>query len=417
MNKDVTISIYMDSRRAKSNGKYPVKLRVYHAPTKRQKLYPLPFEMSKREFESIWNTIKPRAEHKEIRRSMQEHEHNAQVIADRVVPFSFELFEREIHRSGTNTSILSMHYKQRITDLNKRGQISTAGVYALSERAIKEFVECKKAYAFERLTLADITPDWLHDFEYFLTAEKGRSITTASMYLRALRAIFNEAIASKDIELDAYPFGKRRYQVPSVRNAKRALSPTELKALYNAIPQSVEQAKAKDFWFFSYNCSGMNMKDIALLRWKDVDDKKLRFIRAKTKTTSKAHLTTIEVVLNDFAKTIISKYGTTDRSPNDLVFDIISDGDNAELQRRRIKNFTKFINQHMKKLARIHALPTAISTYWARHSFATTSVRKGAPVFWLQTQMGHTSVKTTQGYVDSMNVFDQASFSETLMDF
>ena len=50
-----------------------------------------------------------------------------------------------------------------------------------------------------------------------MTEVKGRSLTTVSMYVRALRAIFNVAIENKDFKKERYPFGKKKYQVPKVR--------------------------------------------------------------------------------------------------------------------------------------------------------------------------------------------------------
>jgi site-specific recombinase XerD len=63
---------------------------------------------------------------------------------------------------------------------------------------------------------------------------------------------------------------------------------------------------------------------------------------------------------------------------NDYVFPIISDKYNEVEKRNKIKNFTKFINQNLKKLAKKIGITDEISTYWARHSFATNSIRNGA---------------------------------------
>jgi integrase/recombinase XerD len=67
MKTEVFISIYLDTRRKKSNGKYPVKLRVFSSYPRKQKFYPTTFEFTEKEFESIWLTARPRNEYKDIR--------------------------------------------------------------------------------------------------------------------------------------------------------------------------------------------------------------------------------------------------------------------------------------------------------------------------------------------------------------
>src|SRR5690606_22027585 len=113
--------------------------------------------------------------------------------------------------------------------------------------------------------------------------------TTVSMYLRALRTIFNRAIEAKTIEKDLYPFGVKRYEIPSSSNVKKAFDSSQLGALFKAVPKTPEQEKAKDFWFFSFVCNGMNIKDILHLKWKDIHDAQIVFIREKTKRTKKAN--------------------------------------------------------------------------------------------------------------------------------
>jgi integrase/recombinase XerD len=65
-------------------------------------------------------------------------------------------------------------------------------------------------------------------------------------------------------------------------------------------------------------------------------------------------------------------------SKNDYIFPIISPQETEVINHNKVKNFTKFINQNLKKLALSIGVSGDISTYWARHSFATNSIRNGA---------------------------------------
>ena len=112
--------------------------------------------------------------------------------------------------------------------------------------------------------LFDRFDDWLEKFETYMVKTMGKSRTTLSMYVRTLRTVYNNALSENEIEREFYPFGKRKYQVPATKRVKKALTKAELKLMFETTPKTRGQQRAKDFWFFSFICNGMNMKDIAL---------------------------------------------------------------------------------------------------------------------------------------------------------
>jgi len=63
-----------------------------------------------------------------------------------------------------------------------------------------------------------------------------------------------------------------------------------------------------------------------------------------------------------------------------------------------LQNFTRFINQHFRKIAEKAKIESAPSTYWARHSFATNAIRNGASIEFVGDALNHSNTKTTQGY-------------------
>ena len=417
MNQDYSISMYLDTRRAKASGKYPVKLRVYTAAPRKQKLYPTTFEFTEKEFNSIWLTSKPRSQYKVQRKKLKAVEVRADKVAEKLIPFTFEGFEHRLYRKSGDGILVKYHYTQVINKLTERSQLGTASNYDLSQKSIIEFVEIVTKHKYDTLSFFDITADWLKDYEHYMTEGKGRSSTTVGIYLRPLRAIFNKAIDEREIEREYYPFGKRGYIVPATRNVKKALSREQLRTLFHAKPGVPEQQKAKDFWFFSYACNGMNIKDIALLRFKDIQHGKVEFFRAKTRLTSKGNLRAVTAFLNDFSQGIIDKYSNDIRYPESLVFDILTGDETPQRQHAKIKNFTRFVNQHLKKLCRANDLPEQISTYWARHSFATNAVRNGATMEFIQESLGHENLATTQSYFAGFDSDTKKEFADTIMNF
>ena len=384
MRREYTVSIYLDTRRPKLNSKYPVKLRVYSTRLHKQKLYPTVFNLMKEEFDSSWNNIKPRGSNKQLKLKLQAVEAKANEVAEGIIPFTFEQFERQLYRGYGEGININYHYSEVITNLRSNDQIGTADIYELSRKSLRHFESNHFGREFEKLTFLDITPEWLENYEKYMIESKGRTITTISIYLRSLRALFNKAMDENEIERKFYPFGKRKYQVPSKQNVKRTLTRDQLKVLFKSEPSTLKQAKAKDFWFFSYASNGMNIKDILHLRNKDIQENKIEFIRAKTRITSKANLKPITVFLNDFLRIILEKYRGSVDNPKDFVFNILSSDLSPLQQQKKIKNFTRFINQHIKKLAKANDLPEGISTYWARHSFSTNAIQRGASTEFVQ---------------------------------
>lgn len=417
MNSNPFISIVLDTRRPKANGKYPVKLRVFTKYPRIQKLYPIGIEFTQKEFESIWETVKPRSEYREARFELQTIEKKALEVAKELKSFDFELFEKKLFRKAGIEQDIVYQYGLIIQKLKELNRFGTASNYELSLKSLQSFIKAKTGKEGKAILFTDITVDWLVKYEAFMIDTKERSRTTVSMYLRALRTVFNTAIANKEIDSELYPFGKRKYQVPSVKNVKKALTSEQLKRLFNAAPKTPEQAKARDFWFFSYSCNGMNIKDIAMLRNENIQGDKIVFYRAKTINTSKADLKPITVYLNDFSSGVIAKYGNPNGKATDLVFSIISDKNAESLNHTLTKNFTRFINQNIKKLAISENITAEISTYWARHSFATSAIRNGASMEFVGEALNHSNMKTTQGYFAGFEEEDKKQLMKELMNF
>ena len=161
----------------------------------------------------------------------------------------------------------------------------------------------------------------------------------------------------------------------------------------------------------------MNVKDILLLKYKDLQDDHIIFYRAKTIRTSKSDLRPITVYLNDFTKSIIKKYGNKNRNKSSYIFDILSDDNSSAINHNKIKNFTKFINQNLKKLAIDEGITTNISTYWARHSFATNAIRNGATMEFVGEAFDHRNPNTTKRYFAGFTDKVKKEFQQKIMNF
>ncbi len=411
MKTEYFISYYLDVRRTKKNGKYPLKLRIFTPNPRKQKLYNTVFDFTEKEFRSIWETTKPRKEHRKMRLKLQSLENKSEDVASKLPYFTFEAFERAfLGKTNPNRNSVVLYYNNALIEYYNNNQLGTASSYELSLKSLLNF------HGKDSLTFYDITPSWLNGYENWMLNKKKLSRTTVGIYLRPLRAVFNTAIHDNAIDHNAYPFGKRKYQIPAPKGVKKALSRDQLKILFEAEPMTAEQQKAKDFWFFSYVCNGMNIKDIAYLKYKDLSDDIFTFRRAKTINTSKTQSPSI-VYLNDYSTRIIHKYGNQNKIPDNYIFNIIDPNSETEDQRRQVKNFVRFINQHFLKYAKRIGIDSPISTYWARHSFVTEAIRQGASIEYVSEAIHNGNINTTKTYFAGFEDEKKREISDKLLKF
>jgi site-specific recombinase XerD len=397
----VKVSLYHDTRKKKDNGLFPIKIRVYDRVSKKARLYVTDFDLSQKDYNRIFFPEvgqRLRKEETEIRQDLESLKAYYFEKINGLRSFTFEELEKSLEVKSGDTLNVFYHYDTYIKDLKDSGRISTASSYELGMKSIKSYLKAKTGKEIKTLLFQDVTLKFLNGYEKWMIEVKAKSFTTVGFYLRSLRVIFNLGIESNVVNKDLYPFGVKRYEIPASSNTKKAFDSSQLTTLFRADAQTEEQAKARDFWFFSFACNGMNMKDILHLKWKNIDEGQIIFVREKTKLTKKANAKPIQVPLTDFTKSFIAKYGTNVKEPNGFIFPILNQSMSHEEQHQKKLVFIRFVNQHIKHLAKANGLTEDISTYWARHSFATSAVRKSASMEYVSEALGHSDLKTTKNY-------------------
>ncbi len=357
----------------------------------------------------IINSADAKGSLRKIKNKILTIENDAQDCCEKIIPFSFKYFEHEFFDQRTRFASLKSTYESYILELKGNNQHGTAVGY---ETAMHSLFKFKPDLQFDELT-----KEFLEKFELWML-ERGKSITTVSIYVRTLRAIMNLA-KSNGIKFPDYPFGRRKYLIPATRNIKKALNIDQIKQLFNY--PTVEYSgldKAKDFWILSYLCNGINMSDIARLRWCNLSPETIVFEREKTRRTKRDAPVKIIALRNDRINVIIKKWGNKYYgNSNALVFSIIDDGDDPERARKKIQQFIHVTNDWMKRLGKDLEFGVTLTTYVARHSFATILLRGGAPLALASQTLGHTNIATTQKYFAGFELKVQAEYTKALMDF
>ncbi|HEY4786456.1 MAG TPA: phage integrase SAM-like domain-containing protein, partial [Bacteroidales bacterium] len=260
MNPEVKTKIILYKSRERKDGRFRVKLRINFRT--KQKYYPTKFALNEKEFDEV-NSLNARTEFKKIKKIFVDIENKAIDIINNLPDFTFEAFENRF-KNPKGIITLTSYYETFINQLKKEGRIGTLQNYQSSINSLKCFSKNKE------LLFKDITPNFLIQYEKWML-QAGNTISTVGIYTRPLRAIFNKAIREKAISETYYPFGKDKYQIPAGQNIKKTLKITDIEQIFNysTILFSSED-KAKDMWFFSYLCNGINIKDICRLKYKNI---------------------------------------------------------------------------------------------------------------------------------------------------
>lgn len=249
---------------------------------------------------------------------------------------------------------------------------------------------------------------YFHDINFKLLKKmetehiaKGHTYNSLSFYLRTIRAVFNRAIKEGLIKRDVYPFAN--YSIKETKTVKRAIRKADIDKIRDVkLKKGTYIWHARNFFMFSFYNIGMNFADIAHLKKINIIDGRMVYTRMKT---GKSY----SVKLTDPAKKILSYY-IKDKEPKDFIFPILK-RTTPELQFKDLVNERKTYNKYLKKIAGELKMEVNLTSYVARHSWATIAKDLNVPVSVISEGLGHEDIKTTQIYLDSFDddVIDQAN--------
>jgi len=400
----VTTAIFLNKWVPNREGKCPVSIRVTYDRKKR--LYPTKHALTPAEYEKVMVT-NPRGKYKDIAISLQGSEKKAADVINQLPLFTFEAFEKRFLSNIGAKDTIHHAFFLKIRELRDAGRIGTAITYECAIKSLENFQS--------ESTFAHITPNFLHKYESWMLSQN-RSKTTISMYVRCLRSIFNDAISDGLMAKEQYPFGRRKYEVPSGRNIKKSLSIHEIEMIFNYAAAPGSEEMARDYWTFLYMANGMNVKDMALLKYGNIKGNYIEYGRAKTINTRREY-EPIQVFLSDRVKEIIIKYGNQRKGHDDFIFPILKKNLTPEQQQKLIALKVHVINEWMKSIAQNLGIEKTVTTYFARHSFATVLKLKDFGKEFIGDSLGHRSPNTTELYLGSFEDERKKKAANALIDF
>lgn len=346
---------------------------------------------------------------KQLREEINKFRQKAKEILDNLPNPTRETFQRlfksdaDLGKGKTDITILFEDYNN---DLVKEDRLKSAQINGHTLKSLHSYKP--------KIYLEEIDDKFLKGYVNWML-NKGNSYSTAQIYLRNLRTVYNRAINDGFIAKKYYPFTS--FTIGSSSKSKNVLYPEQVKALFDYVPQTFRQHKAKDIWIFCYLMNGVNPKDMFYLKWENVKEDYIIFTREKTKRTKRNSAGEIRAYLHPEMKRIVSDYGTKDKSPDNYVFPFLLGCDNAEQRERRRKNAQGRLNDWLKDIGENIGLPIRLVLNLARHSFSTNLKLNDVPSTFIKDALGHSSIAVTEHYLKTIPDRKIKEISSHLLNF
>ena len=275
----------------------------------------------------------------------------------------------------------------RFTNL-KSGR--TAECYDHTRRRLQAYLGCR----YSNLCFEDITPSWLMAFDCFLSATSP-SPNARAIHMRNIRSVFNFVIGEELIT--NYPF--RKFKIKTAPTRKRSLSIETLRELFN-YPCDSYTEYYRELFKLVFCLIGINTVDLCALT--EIRDGRIEYVRSKTKRM-------YPIKVEPEAMLIIEKC----RGKKHLI-------DIADRYKNH-RDVTQHFNDALQSIGptqrsglggkkTITPLCPGLTTYWARHTWATIAAAIDIPKETIAAALGHGRSTVTDIYIDfDRNKVDEAN--------
>lgn len=295
--------------------------------------------------------------------------------------------------------LLTQFMESLIGALDSEQRDGTAHIYRSTLNRLRDYTGGKDI-AFQQLN-----PEWLMKFEKKLLTDQ-LTWNTISTYMRTLRSVYNQAV-----DLGFAPYVPRLFNKVYTGvdgKVKRAVNPATMRKLMREeVILEPKLAFSRDMFVLLFLLRGMSFVDLAYLRRCDLQKNVITYRRHKTGRE-------LTILLNKEAIGIIKRNLNPDKN-SPYLLPIIKRVGRGEY--RQYSNMLRLLNYRLTQVARILKLKERISTYVARHTWATTALRRNFNPGLICDAMGHSSVRVTETYFKSSRDEDINKMNNNIVSF
>lgn len=295
----------------------------------------------------------------------------------------------------TKTTNVTVEYflTSHIQQLKDSGKVGNSYAYLNLRTTLHNFYGKKLNFLFNTVDVA-----FCNRFEAWMRKNKFED-TTMHYYFRTLRATYNKAVEVKCADHAKSPFIEYKLNRFNTKTKKRAVSKESVKKILvmDCSAMNEKARLAHDVFSFSYYCGGISLVDVANLTPSNIMDGRLIYERQKTHGM-------INLVMLDEAKRIVAHYADYQRQSGYLFPILDSRVHITPMQKfNRVRKLCRQINKELHSIADKLKIKENVTTYVARHSFATVLKKSGVNIGIISQALGHQDIKTTQIYLSKFD--------------
>ena len=287
---------------------------------------------------------------------------------------------------------LRLYIPEVIGMLKREGKIPAMHVYACTLRSYEKFCaeERHPKNTTASLSMQEIfTPERLKEYEDWLAGQQS-SPNTISTYMRTLQAVYNRWMSPGIEGYNPVLFKDVYTKVES--RTKRALTAEQMEQLRNTdfSVLTLRQQQVLTYFLLMFMLRGMPFIDLAHLRKSDLRNRRITYRRHKT-----GKLMVVDVPPD--AMRLLQKY--RDKTDSEYLFPLLHGGLFMEEHHHRYQETLRHFNRELARLMKQLLPGVSVSSYTARHTWATLAYHSGVPVGLISQSLGNSSIRVTMTYL------------------
>lgn len=389
-----TTKLMLNKARRLNNGTYPVVMQIIQG--RQKKLIYSKLRLHHDEFDPHTGLVK---RGRSCYRTLKEIKEYNKTLRDFVRNVEMALHQcQQSHRAYTLDDIYFQYtsivgggsfysfWETLIERLRRQERYGMANAQYSTFRSVKRY--CGAApFSFSHLTTAFID-GYVENLRV-----QGLSANTISFYIRNFKSAYNLSIHEGCFSHPKSDIFANTESTPR-KTVKRALCRETLRKLNGLdLSSDTDLQLARDLFMFSFYTRGMAFVDIVFLRVDAIYQNTIVYNRRKTGQR-------LRIYINDPISVLLERYvGATE-----FIFPVLFQDDTLG-QYAQYKSALRRVNKNLKLIQEQLRIDSPLTTYVARHSWATQAKEQGVPLSVISEGLGHTSEQITQIYLKE---FDQS---------
>ncbi len=399
-----SVKIIIDKRSTKKDGTHPLKLRMVH---QRQTYHlALGYSLLAKDWDEKGEKIKASCKtivNKTRLNSLLLNQKKKAIDlfikleeTEQLPKLSFSEIKSLLENGKSNSNLLAFA-NEVMNEMKLGGKVGNARVYKTMHNSVRVFLKDKD------VPFTQITFKWLKKYEAWYLS-RGNSVNGLAVNLRTLRALFNRAIKQQLVSKEHYPFDL--YSIKKEKTRKRAVDSDAIAKLKVFVPTTQRQKRAKDYFFISFYLMGASFIDLAFLKLSNIKNGRVEY---KRKKTGQLH----SIKITDPLQVILTPY-LEGKTKEDFLLNVLSK-EGLEAQYIQVRDEMRRYNRSLKEIGKLCEIDAPLTSYVARHSFASIANNKKVPLKVISQALGHDNPKTTEIYLSAFNNETMDDYNEMII--